>query len=492
MKETMVRSRMSHPASDERVEHASTGARRSGWVLTAVLAFLLLKQLAWLAVIPIWQTPDEPAHFQYVQYLAETGHLPKFRPERPSNVSSPEVRHTEVHASLNQVAFRPENRPTFTASAMGPAEEALASMNPADRQSDGNSTAAPYPPGYYYPAALTYRLFGHDTVLARVFAVRALSILFVLVTAGAAFGVAGLLWPSLLVRASFALLVGSQPMLSMSGVSVNNDAMLIACGSLFALGLAYMWKSGVSWWLGVALGLVAGLGMLTKPQMLPLVLLAPIAASLSAALRREGMGRLSAFLAGYGLLLMVCYVPWLYHCKSTYGAWMPSLLGPTTAAGLSLWAYLWQWLLQPGLSRTHVVWVVQFWGSFGWLDTVVEDPAYRLVTLFMVVGAFGAWRWIKTGQPAGRSLLLGAAILSLSFLAFLYLAEYQVVNRTGIPMLQGRYWLPVLVPTMLAVFAGVLYLAPRGQQRWTAVAMALGALGLNLACWLRLIERYYV
>ncbi len=469
-------------------EHGS----RTAWVLFAVLAFLLVKQLAWLAVIPIWQTPDEPAHFQYVQYLAETGRVPVFNPERPPNVSSAEVNHTEVNGSLNHLAFHPENRPLFTTSTLGPAEEALAKMTRADRLSDGNSSAAPYPPGYYYPAAFAYRLFGGDTVLARVFAVRALSILYVLVTAWAAFRVAGMLWSSLLVRASFALLVGLQPMLSMSGVSVNNDAMLVACGSLVALGLAIVWKHGASWRMGMALGIVAGVGMLTKPQMLPLVVIVPVAALAGTVARREGIGRLMGFLAGYAALLTGAYLPWILFCKAVYGAWMPSLLGLTTAPGLSLWEYAWQWLLQPGLSRTHVLWVVQFWGSFGWLDTVVEDPAYRLVTLFMVVGAIGAWRWIKSSQTEGRALLLGAGTVSLAFLAFLYLAEYQVVNRTGIPMLQGRYWLPVLVPTMLTVFAGCLYLAPTGKDRWTAAAIALGALCLNLACWLRLIERYYV
>lgn len=476
----------------EGVRPAGVERRRTAMALVAVLAFLLIKQVAWLAVIPMWQTPDEPAHFQYVQYLAETGRLPVFHPQLPSNVSSPEVQHTEKNASLNTVAFHPENRPVFTASADGPGEDELTRLTPADRLSDGNSTAAPYPPGYYYPAAWVYRLFGSDTVLVRFFAVRALSIVFVLLTAWAAFALAGMLWPSCLIRSSFALLVGSQPMLSMSGVSVNNDAMLVACGSLLALGLAHLWKRGTTWWLGLILGLIAGLGMLTKPQMLPLAMLVPAAGVVSTIGRREGRGRLAGFLAAYGGILLLSYAPWLYHCKQVYGMWMPSLMGPATSPGTSLWAYAWEWFLQPGLSRTHTLWVVGFWGSFGWLDTVVSDPAYRLVTAFMVVGTYGAWRWIKASHQPARMLLLGAGIVSLAFLAFLYLAEYQVVNRTGIPMLQGRYWLPVLIPTLLAVFAGTMHMTPAGKHRWTAAAIAVAALGFNLACWLRLIERYYV
>ncbi|MNY75910.1 hypothetical protein D3C86_2153270 [compost metagenome] len=59
-------------------------------------------------------------------------------------------------------------------------------------------------------------------------------------------------------------------------------------------------------------------------------------------------------------------------------------------------------------------------------------------------------------------------------------------------MLQGRYWLPVLLPLMLVGFGGVLKLSPLDKQRVTAGAIAIAALLFNTLCLLRLIERYYV
>ena len=43
------------------------------WLLLATL----LKQIIFLAVIPLWHGPDEQAHFAQVQYLAEFGRLLK-------------------------------------------------------------------------------------------------------------------------------------------------------------------------------------------------------------------------------------------------------------------------------------------------------------------------------------------------------------------------------------------------------------------------------
>ncbi|MNY50861.1 hypothetical protein D3C86_1864050 [compost metagenome] len=59
-------------------------------------------------------------------------------------------------------------------------------------------------------------------------------------------------------------------------------------------------------------------------------------------------------------------------------------------------------------------------------------------------------------------------------------------------MLQGRYWLPVVVPTLLAAFAGLLHLVGQSRRRAAAGLVAVIALLFNALCLLRLIERYYV
>lgn len=462
----------------------------TGW-LVVVLAFVLLKQLMWLAALPLWQSPDEPAHFHYVQYLAETGRLPRFDRSRPTNVSSPEVAYTETHALLNHAAFHTDHRPVTGTASVAPGEARLRQPPPLERLNDGNSTAAPYPPAYYGLAAAVYRLFGDSDILTRVFAVRSLSIAFVLGTVVLAWLLAGELWPGPRIRAAFALVVGCQPMLAMMGVSVNNDAMLVMSGSALAWLLLRTWRVAPGVLSGVAMGLCLGVAWLTKPQGMVLAPFIPmITAMFTWQQGRPWLGWVRA-MAGVAIGTAMLAGPWLWHLQQTYGTFLPALGGLSPVPMTTLPRYLAEHVLQPGLSRTHTVWVEQYWATFGWLDTRTSDLAYRIVEAFAWVGAFGAWRAARQCPGRLRSVLAGCLLLTAGFLVALYAAEYQVVRGTGIPMLQGRYLLPVLLPHMLMFFTGCLMLARQERRVLVAGILAAGFVSFQALALLRVLERYY-
>ena len=48
-------------------------------VALALVAYVVLA-LGYAIRTPVWQNPDEPAHFNYVVHVAETGTLPELRP----------------------------------------------------------------------------------------------------------------------------------------------------------------------------------------------------------------------------------------------------------------------------------------------------------------------------------------------------------------------------------------------------------------------------
>lgn len=51
------------------------------WIgLAVVVAIYLGFAVAYATAIPIWQSPDEPAHFNYLAEIAETGGLPVLEP----------------------------------------------------------------------------------------------------------------------------------------------------------------------------------------------------------------------------------------------------------------------------------------------------------------------------------------------------------------------------------------------------------------------------
>src|SRR5207302_2695375 len=58
-------------------------ARRARYLTVAVLSLTLiayaLLAFGYITLTPIWQNPDEPAHFNYARFVAETGGLPELR-----------------------------------------------------------------------------------------------------------------------------------------------------------------------------------------------------------------------------------------------------------------------------------------------------------------------------------------------------------------------------------------------------------------------------
>lgn len=460
------------------------------YLLAWVLLLVFVKQLAWLMVLPLWQTPDETAHFHYVQYLAETGKLPKFSRDLPLNHASEEASRSETFSGLGFVAYRPKAQAMFSDSDLGPEEASLFPPTASGRLNDGNSTAAVYPPAYYGLGALAYRFAYAGSVVDRVFAVRTIGILFTLVTVAAAFFLAFRIWASPLLAAAFALIVGFHPMLSMLGVSVNNDAMLIALASVAITMLVHHWSAGYSLGRGVALGAVFGLGMLSKPQMVYFGLAAGVLLVSDCLLRRKP--RMVPYLLATGATTIALYGPWLLYCKQVYGTYMPSLIGSAGQQEIALATYVEHYLFGHGLSRFYELWVVMYWADFGWLDTIMAEPTYRILAGGMLVGLAGAVAMLwQRGQP-GKVLVLASLGTSLGFLAFLYAAEYQVLRQTGLLVLQGRYWLPAILPTTFVFVQGWLTLAPTRMRHGTALVLVIASLLFNMACWLRVIERYYV
>ena len=59
---------------------------RAAW-LCALVAFL--NASAWAVWTPPLQAPDEPAHVYYVQYLAETGKVPRPGPVSYTHLTLP-------------------------------------------------------------------------------------------------------------------------------------------------------------------------------------------------------------------------------------------------------------------------------------------------------------------------------------------------------------------------------------------------------------------
>ncbi|MGZ3439237.1 MAG: DUF2142 domain-containing protein, partial [Polyangia bacterium] len=240
--------------------------------LALLLALLtLFKGLFWIALYPPFKIADEPSHFENVQYRGEMWRAPNYdgsgkRIEKVMHTgAAPEMllawkasNHYWEKNYLNDVRSTPE-------------EDELRAMaaDPKNRRGDGQISSIDYPGFYYTVATPAYVLFKHSSVLARVAAVRAFSLLLGIIAVLCTFFAARLVMRSRALAIAAALLVALQPMESQMTIAVNNDAGVIGLAALmFYLQLRFIVRAPEipDWRLGLLLGALAGCIVWTKPH----------------------------------------------------------------------------------------------------------------------------------------------------------------------------------------------------------------------------------
>ncbi len=388
---------------------------------------------------PAWQTPDEPAHYNYIRQLVEAGCCPRIEAGDWSS---------EYLAQLTSGRFAPD--------LLGELE----SIQYEDH----------HPPLYYLLASLVFRLTEGDLISLRFFSL--------------ALG-AGVVTLSYLISRR---LLPAQPQVALGVMAlvaflpqhlhmmsaVNNDAL-----AELLVGLVLLWLlrylEGVDtpiWQLGVLIGLA----LLTKLTIYFLALLAPLAICLRWRRRDEGGSALLRTLAVYaGVALLIGGVWWLRNI-SVYG--FPDMLGlaahdrvvadqPRTADTISEQGggvYLAQML---GTTFNS------FWGQFGWmalpLDQVLGGWIYRGFGLLTLAGVSGALLAnVRRGsagdgrpRPATDGWIVLLATLLIALLQFgYYNLEFQ--------QWQGRYLFPALIPIAIVLVGGVDWWRARLLSRWEA------------------------
>ena len=398
--------------------------------LTIVLGFWIAGAL-YAIYTPAWQTPDEPAHYNYIRQVAEAGCCPLIESGDWSS---------QYLAQLTGARFAPE--------LLGELE----SIQYEDH----------HPPLYYLLASLIYRLTDGDLISLRLFSLTlgaGLVLLSYLISRRAlpaqpqvALGVMGLV----------AFLPQHLHMLS----AVNNDALAeLLVGLVLLWLLRYLDGENVPIW---QLGLLVGLALLTKLTIYFLALLAPLAIWLKWRKSGEAPRSLLRALAAFILIAGLIGGVWWLRNISVYG--FPDFLGlaahdrvvadqPRTADYISEHGgdlYLTQMLGTTFKS---------FWGQFGWmalpLDQVLGGWIYRGFGLLMLAGLSGALLASRRGEIAAASWVLLLVTVSIALLQFgYYNLEFQ--------QWQGRYLFPALIPIALVLVYGADAWRARLLSRWAA------------------------
>jgi 4-amino-4-deoxy-L-arabinose transferase-like glycosyltransferase len=404
-------------------------AVRAAGLLTA-LAFCLLA--LWSFVVPVFESPDEEAHWQYARHLREARALPVYGPEFVEG-NSPPLYYALVAPFADATD---EPTPLWWVGATGQVENAA-------------------PPRFYLNASDDFtRYWALRRARIASAALASLTVFFTFLAGREATGspATGLL---------AAALVAFLPQFSFRGMSVSNDALVtpLAAASLYwILKIArrgFTWRDGLFAVLAMTGALLSKVSAIFVPAVFGF-----------AVLREPGPWparvRRLAVLA-VGLLLAA---PWLIRNQHLYGdplavGAMLGAVSPIVHVKPITSPYFYT-VLPMGLACSFV-------GLFGWMNLPIPSWAYAG---YWSLGGLAIAGWARR-PPADRRARTALGVL----IAFAVLALAVVVRiNLSFDQPQGRYLFPALAAFAVLAAAGLERL-----PRWSPGASAVLAAALLVA-----------
>jgi 4-amino-4-deoxy-L-arabinose transferase-like glycosyltransferase len=425
------------------------------WLTPAILLAYLGVGVLYAVYTPAWQAPDEPAHYNYVAYLAGQGRFPVLKAGDYPAAYLEEIKAAHFPPNMSIEPIRYEFH---------------------------------QPPLYYLLAEPVYRLFGGALLPLRLLSV-AIGALLLLV----------LYWTALeVVPAQPLLAVGAMafaaflPMHLTFVSAVNNDTLAeLLLATILLLTVRYLRGTAPLPWgresrLLVLLGITTGLGLVTKSSVyvsLPLVLVAILACHfwLERKLSLAVVGPAIAYLVPACALAL----PWWLRNIALYGGLDFLGLGrhDQVVAGQLRTA---EFVAQNGPGQLAHDFVVtsfrSFWGQFGWMGVLLDERLYQALAVLSALAFIGFALWaVRAWQrraefPAWQWAAGGLLALSALFT----LASYLWYN-TQFLQHQGRYLFPALLPIGLAVALGWREALRRERAVLLAILFLVGAAILRLA-----------
>lgn len=425
--------------------------KHNRWLVPLLLAFFALKGLFWAFVVPLANAPDEPAHFDYVNWLIQD--------RRPSAVRDRNSVVSEKLLLLTHGLWEVERIDEFTVR-----RERYAIPLEEFRDYGYSFTSnmvlgeGGQPPLYYLVAGIvTLPVRPFAGVLGQWHAVRVVSVAFGVLAVFAAIRL-GTRHEALRDGAWFifpALILATHPMLGFVTSVVNNDGALIGLSAvLFAmvalgapnraiavtLGALLVTKASaialIPWWF-----LWVGLGLWRKD-------------------RREFA---RCFELVFAPLVVVMLYTYMLRGQISYLSFVednfPEFLGKRPFLdSLSDWSY----------GTFHRVWL-QFGGVYGWAD-VTLPPVWHMARAAITMGLGGLLyhrlKRVSTPLPeADRRLLLQSVSFVGLWLALLVVGGTKAMMWAEHTTLQGRMALPCLLP-LAVIGALTLKHAARLSHAW--------------------------
>jgi hypothetical protein len=487
-------------------------SRRSRFVRPAIAVGLIafVNAGTWALITPAFNAPDEPSHFAYAQYFAETGHGPARTPTAQAPYSTEEtlaLNGVDLYSQISNALARP---PWLAVQQTQWAREA-ATQHTANNGGGFTEAASPHQPAYYALLAPAYLAVRSQSTFSQLTAMRLVSALLGAIVAICAFGVVRELLPRQRAAAvASGLLVAFHPMFGFISGAINNDNGINAAAALSLYLVIRGLRRGLTWRLALALGATLAIAPLMKEtgyEIYPAVAVGLLGMIWRRHRLRDAVSWVAAaaaFLAVHGgwSLLQPVFYPRVAGQPSGGGIAASGAL--TTAEHMPgrFLVYLWE-LFLPRLSFMgplfppgwpfKAVYLVRGWASFGWYTWSFPNWVYAAILAGMVATGLLA---LSTGireRVFAKARFFELAVIALFPVCVLVAVEAAFFAPFGgrtVVGEQGRYIFPAIAALAAIAVGGTFGLGRRWQVP-LATTLVVAMIGLSYASQLLTLSSFF-
>ena len=426
-------------------------------LLKLLLIAAFFNALSWIILIPIWQYPDEQAHFVQVQDVAELGHVPfEKNASREIDLSEQILGTQRDSFGNNKFTYHPEYKIKYAEGYDGIFEDTIRNLPKTARSELVKNEATQNPPLYYFLGSIVYKFFYNSDLFIRVFAVRIMSALIFLATIFLSYKIGTIIFKDdKFLPIILASLVAFKPMLVFSSTGTLPDSSVNLLFTIIIFLSLKILKEGLQKKTAIFLIAVIIIGVMTRQQFLLSVPIILMSLFLYTVLTKKGRKTLFVFLFIVILLMifssLFTSIPLLNNFRIQeftsikFGRFFePELL-----------RYLSQVLSQ--LYKETFAW---YWGVYKWLSLTLPLEYYRFIKFILVISLVGVFIKFYIGAKRNKfdfeSVYIVHFITSSIFYLLIFVVwDYFFSASSGYSFgLQGRYFFPLIVAHLAILLYG--------------------------------------
>jgi len=425
---------------------------------TSLLVAAFFNALSWIILIPVWQYPDEQAHFAQVQDIAELGKVPISSLDTSYEIAlSEKILGTQRDGfGNNKYTYHPEYKIDYSETKTGLFEESIINLPISSRTSLVKQESTFNPPIYYLMSSVVYKLFYAGNLFVRIFAIRVMSALFFIGTILITYNISKIIFYKYhYLRLVLSLLVAFTPMLVYSSSGILPDSLVnLLFTIMIYIGLKILIKGLQKVYIALFIAITL-IGIMTRQQFListPMILVALITRTI---LIKKEWKTLIIF---FSLTITVFIISTLFGTRipiiSSFRIHESTSLKFGELFSSSYISYL-----ASSFSKFYRETFVWYWGVYKWLSLTMPLTFYKIIKVLLLLASMGIvvntinnFRRKKVDLAYMGFLVLCALLYSWILITWDYFFYRNNRYSFGI---QGRYFFPLIVAHFTILLMGL-------------------------------------